>query len=111
MFMIMLVLDDNSFLDPVFEAWSGLGVSGATIIESTGLYRRQLKHIPMRYAYGDTELEEDGNSTLFVIVESEKMVQACLQAVEQIVGDLNGPNTGVFSAWPLSITKGIPSRG
>ena len=111
MFMIMLVLDDNSYLDQILDTWSALGVSGATVVGSTGLYRRHLKRIPMRYTYGDSPSEEIGNTTLLVIVENETMVQSCLHAVEHIVGDLDGPSTGVFSAWPLSITKGIPSRG
>lgn len=111
MFMIMFVLDDVSHLDPILEAWSNLKVTGATIIESTGLNRYRRKHVPMRYAYGDMSLEESGNTTLFVIVESEDKVQLCLQAIEQIVGDLDKPNTGVFSAWPLTITKGVPLRG
>jgi len=111
MYMIMFVLDDNSHLDQILDALSDLGLSGATIIESTGLYRRQLKRVPMRYAYGDSPLEEKGNTTLFVIVEGEQRVQLCLQAIEQVVGDLDAPNTGVFSAWPLTITKGIPLGG
>lgn len=86
MFMIMFVLD----------AWSNLGVPGATIIESTGLHRHHLKHIPMRYAFGDISLEENGNSTLFAIMESENMVQLCLQSIEQIVGDLDEPIQGHF---------------
>lgn len=108
--MIMFVLDDNEFLCQILDAWSNLGVSGATIIDSTGLYRRQLKHVPLRYTYGDQPLQEIGNTTFFAIVEDEKIVHACLDAVEKIVGDLDEPNTGVFTAWPLSMTKGIPSQ-
>ncbi len=111
MFMIMFVLDDSSHLDQILDSWSNLGVTGATIIESTGLYRHHLKRIPMRYIFGETSSEEKGNSTLFVIVENENMVHLCLNAIEQIEGDLDGANTGVFAAWPLIITKGIASRG
>jgi len=110
MFMIMFVLDDNTYLTKILDALSDLGVSGATIVESTGLFRRRLIRIPMRYSYGDTPSQEIGNTTLFVIVENEKIVQSCLSAIEQIVGDLDEANTGVFSAWPLTITKGIPSH-
>lgn len=111
MFMIMFVLDDTSHLDQILDAWTGLGVSGATIVDSTGLHRHHLKHVPMRYAYGANSMEENGNFTLFVIVESEARVQMCLQSIEEIIGDLDEPSTGVFSAWPLTITKGIPSDG
>jgi len=108
MHMIMLVLDDPAHLEKVLESWSSLGVSGATVLDSTGLHRHHLKHIPMRYAYGDSSLEETGNVTLLAIVGDEQKARDCLTGVEQIVGDLDLPNTGIFSAWPLSFTKGIP---
>lgn len=111
MYMILFVLDDNSYLTKILDAWSDLGVSGVTIIETTGLHRLRRKHIPMRYFYGDTQTQEKGNTTLFAIVDGEKKIELCLDAVEQIVGDLDDPNTGVFCAWPLSLTKGIPVEG
>ncbi len=110
MFMIMLVLDDSDHLDAILESWSGLGVSGVTIVESSGMHRRLFKRIPMRYLYGSQTLEESGNLTLFVIVRKEKLIRECLKAAENIVGDLNQPNTGVFTAWPLLVTKGIPTE-
>jgi len=110
MFMIMFVLDDIEYADAILESWSKIGVSGATIVESSGLHRRLKKSIPMRYAFTVNESEETGNLTFFVMVETDKIVKACLDAIETIVGDLNQPNTGVFSAWPLFIMKGIPPR-
>lgn len=107
MFMIMFVLDDIKFTDAILESWSNIGVSGATIIESSGLHRHLKKVIPMRYVFESNDQIEKGNLTFFVIVESEILVNACLNAIESIVGNLDNPNTGVFSAWPLSIVKGI----
>lgn len=111
MFMVFFVLNDNSFLDQILKAWYDLGLSGATIMETTGQYRRHFKRIPMRFTYGDSPLEEICNTTLFLIVENEEKVRSCLQSIEKIVGDLDNPNTGVFCAWPLSITKGVFSPG
>jgi hypothetical protein len=108
MYMVLLVLDDPDNLDAVLAAWSDIGMRGVTILESTGLYRRQTKHIPMPYTYGDCA--EEGNYTLFAIVEHEETVHACLEATERIVGDLDGPDTGVLAAWPLSLVKGVPKK-
>lgn len=110
MYMIMFVLDDSYLLDQALEAWTDIGISGATIIESTGLFRRQKKLIPMRYAYGDTTSDENCGITIFAIVSDEKMVKKCLKAAEIIVGDLDNPNTGVFTSWPLATTKGVPGK-
>jgi hypothetical protein len=105
MFMVLLVLHDPDNLDAVLAAWSAIGLRGATVLESTGLYRRQAKHIPMPYAYGDCA--EEGNYTLFAIVEHEEMVKMCLEATERIIGNLDDPDTGVLAAWPLAQVKGV----
>lgn len=108
MFMIMFVLDDPDQLDALLEAWKKAGVRGATIVESTGIHRRRKKFLPMRYVFQTTGNVEESHYTLFAIVESDEVVQACLQATEKLVGDLDNPNTGVFAAWPLAVVKGLP---
>jgi hypothetical protein len=109
MYMIMLVLDDMNYLDAVLNAWERVGIRGATIIESTGIQRLKRKNVPMRFLFQSAGLVEEGHYTLFVIVESDQMAHACLQATEGIVGNLDDPNTGVFAAWPLPIVKGVPA--
>lgn len=109
MYMIMFVLDDINHLDDVLTSWSDIGITGATILESSGLHRKLQKKIPMRYTYDNSLMEETGNLTLFVMVENETDVHSCLKAIENIVGDLDQPNTGVFSSWPVTMMKGIPS--
>ena len=110
MYMIMLVLDNPKLLDQVLASWEKAGIRGATIVESTGIQRLRKQSVPMRYLFQSQVLVEEGHLTLFVIVESEPMAQACLRATEEIVTDLDGPNTGVFAAWPLSIVRGVPAR-
>lgn len=107
MFMVMLVLDNPDKLDEVLNAWEAVGIRGATIVESTGIQRLKRKNVHMRYLFQTPALIEEGHLTLFVIVEGEPMVHACLQATEQIVGDLNTPHTGVFAAWSLAVVRGV----
>jgi len=110
MYMIMFVLDNPDHLDHLLKNWEAAGIRGATIVESTGIHRRLKKMIPMRYVFQTMENIEENHYTLFAIVESQKIVQACLQATEQLVGDLDEPNTGVFAAWPLAVVKGLPIK-
>jgi hypothetical protein len=109
MFMIMFVLDNPDQLDALLENWEKIGIRGATIVESTGIHRRRRKILPMRYLFQTAGNVEESHYTLFAIVESDALVQACLKATEQLVGDLDDPNTGVFAAWPLAVVKGLPS--
>jgi nitrogen regulatory protein P-II 1 len=108
MYMIFFVLDNPDLLDQVLTAWTEVNVNGVTIIESTGLNRHTAhQHIPMRYLFGSDAPGENGNITLFAVVAGASDVQACLDAAERITGGLGKPNTGIFAAWPLAITKGV----
>ena len=110
MFMVMLVLDNPNQLDAVLASWSEIGITGATILESTGIHRYQAaKRVHARYGIGLGALtDESANCTLLAMVPDEGTATACLCATEEVVGDLDGPNTGVFAAWPLALTKGAP---
>lgn len=111
MYMCMFVLNDPDRLDDILQAWNEAGLSGATILESTGSYRYRanLSKLHMRFLPEAHQLlSEEFNYTLFVLVPDREQVDRCLHAVEQIIGDLNDPDTGVFAAWPLEVIKGVP---
>ena len=109
MYMVMFVLDDPNRLDDLLFAWTEAGISGATIIESTGIHQRQARKVHMRFLYqAASSLVEEGHVTLLAIVADEQKAQTCLQATEALVGDLSGPNTGIFAVWPLALVKGLP---
>lgn len=109
--MIMLVLDDPDLLDEVMGSWRSAGVTGATILESMGAYRRETEHVRGRYLFGMPGLAETAGRaqyTMFAIVPDRRIAELALQATEEITGDLTQPDTGVFAAWELSVAKGLP---
>lgn len=114
MYMVMFVLDDPDRLDEVLLAWEGAGVQGATIIESTGYNRRKWARqvgTPMMAGFNRLlQGSQEGHYTLFSLVRNEATVAACVAATEAVVGSLDGPNTGVLAAWPLSIVHGLPAE-
>ncbi len=110
MYMIVCVLDQPEHLNQVLAAWRQEGIRGVTILESTGLHRlTEQAHVPMRYAYGNPHAER-GTLTIFTVVEQEETIQRCLALTEAVVGDFNGPNTGIFVAWPLGFAKGVTGK-
>ena len=105
MHMIFCVLDDPGKLIDVLTAWENVGITGVTLLESTGMHRVTRRTFPMRFLpalYG----QEENHVTLIAIVRDESVISACLTATESIVGDLDGPNTGIFASWPLKVIKG-----
>ena len=113
MFMIMFVLDNPNQLDEVLDAWQAIGVSGGTIMESTGFHRRHAYVLGARYVPGASELMEhieEGHYTLFAVVPDRQAAQQCLAATEAVVGDLDDRDTGILVAWEVGLTKGIPNH-
>jgi hypothetical protein len=113
--MVMFVLDDPEHLEALLDGWQAVGVTGVTIIESSGLHRvRQRRLLGARYVFGalsESSRVKMEHYTLFAIVPDETTVRACLEAAEQIVGDLDGPNTGVLASWELTMAKGVLGKG
>lgn len=114
MYMIMFVLDDPAKLDALLERWYEIGIGGVTITESTGIHRRRVQRAKLHLTFLMEPVSvggEEGNYTLFTLVPDQATVAKCLAATEEVVGDLDDPNTGVFSAWPLAAVKGVPEHG
>jgi len=113
--MVMFVLDDPEHLEALLDEWQAVGVTGVTIIESSGLHRiRQRRPLGARYVFGtlsESSRVKMEHYTLFAIVPDETTVRACLEAAEKIIGDLDGPNTGVLASWELTMAKGVPGKG
>lgn len=105
MYMIMFVLNDEKKTDVVLDAWGKAGVRGATLMDSTGAYRRRMR-IPGRFAYATTS-KDTTNITLFAVVLDEEIARNCLQETEKVIGDLSQPETGIFAYWELAGVKGI----
>jgi hypothetical protein len=113
MYMIMFVLNDPNQLDAILDGWHAIGVSGATIAETSGFYRRRSRVLGARFALGLPQMMgsfEESHYTLFTVVPDEQTIQQCLEVAEEIVGDLDVPHTGIFAAWELSLVKGVPSQ-
>ena len=110
MYIIFFVLDNANLLDEVLDKWTKIGISGITINESIGMARRQRRLLPIHLTYSLSEFKEEGNYTLWAIVKEKDLIKKCITATEKITGDLNKPNTGVFAAWSLDITKGITKK-
>ena len=110
MYMIMFVLNNPDKLDDVLQGWESVGIKGVTIFESTGIQRRRTsrQRIPARYRLDPMIQHEEGHFTLMTIIPTKELIRQCLDITETLIGNLDLPDTGVFSAWPLAMVKGVP---
>ena len=111
--MIMLVLDDIDQCPSILDAWEGTGVSGITILESTGLGRIRASSgfrddIPLMPSIMNLlRTREEQHRTLLTVVDNEEMVDKIIGVTQAILGGLDAPNKGVIFVWPVSRVVGL----
>jgi hypothetical protein len=109
MYLILLVLHDAGKLGQVLDAWEAAGVSGVTVLVSSGLGRLRRSagyrdDLPVMPALKDFFQPHEGqsNRTLFTVVPDETVLDRIAAVTQAITGDLRLPETGMLAALPLA---------
>src|SRR5574342_48448 len=94
--LLVAIIDDLSKIWDVIDEWERLGVSGATIYDSSGLNKaRQLRDdLPLFPSVRE-------------LLEDEVDVEALVRATEKIVGPLDSPHTGILFTVPVLKVWGL----
>lgn len=115
MYFLLFVLHDPTLCDDVLTAWADAGVRGVTILPSTGLNRIQkralLEDMPLMPSLEDFfNAQENGNRTLFSILENEAIIDRIVEATEEVVGKLEEPETGIMIVLPVIKSYGLNKK-
>ena len=111
-YLVVFVVDDPDNCPEILESWEAIGVTGVTILESTGLGR--LKRAGLR---DDMPLmpsvrslfqgKEVHHRTLFSVVDDQSKVDEMVEIVQMKLGDLNQENTGFLFVVPVTQVYGL----
>lgn len=111
--LIVVVIHNPNNVDAVVRKWVDLGVTGMTIIDSSGWtsevgsreLRDDLPLLPsLRTILRSTE---ERSRTLFSVLPEEFPVDDLVQATEAIIGPLDEPETGILFVLPVSRVFGL----
>ena len=114
-YLVVLVLDNPDRCDQVLEAWEAAGTRGVTILESTGIGRMRRAgirdDIPLMPSISELfRSKETHHRTLFSVVETEEQGERLIEATEEVIGDLDLPNTGLTFIVRLVTAKGMAKQ-
>jgi len=112
MYLVLYVLNDLDKTEQLLDAWEEAGVSGVTILHSTGLGRIRSyglrDDLPLMPSLESLlQHEENFNRTLFTVIEDEAMIDKIVAVTEGIVGKLTQPNSGLLVVMPVLKAYGI----
>lgn len=111
-YMVLLIVNELDICSNVLVAWDAANAPGITILESTGLGRIRKASLrddlPIMPGLSDLfRSREHRHRTLFSVVEGEEMVDRLIEISQDILGDLNEPDTGVLFVLPVSKAIGL----
>ena len=108
--MVLLVLNEPEYCMALLDAWDAAGVSGITILESTGLVRMRrmgakdnLPIIPRLFDF--VKSVEAHHRTIFSVAEDEEQVKVIVDATNAAFDEMRkigAENSAVMFVLPVS---------
>jgi nitrogen regulatory protein PII len=108
--LVLIVLNKVDKLDDFLEGLIEHGISGATIIDSTGLVKelaRKSNDFPIFASIRfRLELDDRESKTIFMVLNDEQ-VETVRRIIREVVGDLSKPDTAVLFTLPVLTAEGV----
>ncbi len=110
--LLIYVLSHVEKLQSILKQFNDQGLSGATIIDSSGM-GRELTERDEFSIFGSMRALIDQNNrttkTLFLVVEDDE-VKKVEKVIEKVIGDLSKPDQGILFTIPLDYVKGFKKK-
>jgi len=101
-YLLTAVINNESLIDELITGWLDIGITGATVVETTDFIQLISTHIPIfagfRTLTGGGMLH---NKTLFTAIEEKELLEEAISYLESICADTGKPHQGVYFVTPL----------
>lgn len=106
--LMVFILNRVESLEPLLTAFADHGIGGATILSSTGMARAlaEVEDSIFGSLRAILDPEREANKTIITVLKDEQVAEA-LAAIEETVGDLSAPDTGIVFTVPVDFIKGL----
>ncbi len=104
--LFVIILDKSQLVDDLITGFLDIGVRGATIIESRGMGEIIRQDMPVFSGLASLFGETTG-SRMLMSVMPESMVEQVYQLVQEVVGQLDQPNSAVCFTLPVESFRGF----
>ena len=112
-YLVVLVIDNLDHCHPVLDAWEEVGVTGVTILESSGIGRARRAGLrrddyPLMLSLTDIlQSKERHHRTVFSVVNTDEQVEMLAKAAQSVLGDFDQPHTGMMFVVELHRVYGL----
>jgi len=109
--LLVCVINREQELERVLAGFVELGITGATVISSEGMGRFVARgELPVLAGLQSViDAARPKNTTVMSIVENKEKLDAAIQMIARVCGDLGSPGTGIVFTVPVSRALGLAS--
>jgi nitrogen regulatory protein PII len=106
--LLICVINREERLDEILSGFLELGISGATVVNSEGMGRLVNGDVPVMEGL-QTLLQRSRphNTMIFSVIDSPERLQAAIDMLQGLLGELDGPGTGIVFSVPVSRVIGL----
>lgn len=106
--LLVCVINQDEKLEELLAGFLKMGVTGATVIRSEGMGRLLKDGVPV-FAGLQSLMSQSRpqNTTVMSVIESPHPLDEAIALVQQVVGDLNNPSTGILFTLPVNRVVGL----
>ena len=102
MYLLIAVINNEAILDELITGWLDIGITGATVAETSDLLQLISNHIPI--VAGFRSLTSGGmphNRTVFTAVERQEILDQAVRFLQSICERNGKPRQGTYFVLPL----------
>ena len=107
--LMVIILNKVEVLDELLQAFAENGISGATILSSTGMARELMNEDSDVNFLGSLRAllnpEREENKTVLAVLKDDQVADA-RKAASEVLGDLIKPDTGILFTVPVDFIEG-----
>jgi nitrogen regulatory protein PII len=106
--LLVCVINQDEKLEELLAGFLKMGVTGATVIRSEGMGRLLKDDVPI-FAGLQSLMSHSRpqNTTVLSVIESPHPLDEAIALVQQVMGDLNNPSTGILFTLPVTRVVGL----
>lgn len=109
--LLVYIMNKVEFLDQLLEDFSKEEDFRATVVDCQGMARLLMDKdndvlLSLRNLLNDSKVN---NKMIFMALKHER-VEKAIEIIENLVGDLDSPDTGIVFTLPISFIKGNAAR-
>lgn len=107
---LFLVLNRLEKIDELLTTLNEEGIRGATVINSTGMAHTLANHHEDDLTFASLRAffvgNREDNRTIFMVIDDSK-VELAKKIINEVIGDLSKPDTGILFGVPVTFVEGI----